>query len=422
VSSVAATAAREAAADGVDSRYAWWRLLASLLLSTIGGVGMWSVVVTLPTVQAEFGVARAEAALPYTAAMLGVMLGGILMGRVADRFGVLVPVVIGTLSLGLGYVASSFAGTLWQFALAYALPIGAIGTAACFGPLIADVSHWFRRHRGMAVAIASSGSYLAGTVWPPILQHCIDQVGWRQTHVGIGLFCVATMLPLALAVRRRAPHLDVEPAGTGGSTAELGVAPGALQALLVIAGIACCVAMSMPQVHIVAYCTGLGYSAARGAELLSVMFATGVVSRLASGWIADRIGGPATLLLGSVLQALALLLYMPFDGLASLYVISALFGLSQGGIVPSYTVVIRRYFPAQEAGQRVGLVLAATLAGMALGGWISGAIFDLTGSYQAAFANGLTWNLLHIAIAWWLYNRARGGATAQPRNSITAAE
>ena len=414
-----ATAAAPRAAEVVDSRYAWWRLAAAVLISTIGGVGMWSVVVTMPAVQAEFGVGRAEAALPYTAAMLGVTIGGIVMGRITDRFGILVPVLVGALALGLGYLAASLAGDLWQFALAQAVPIGMIGTAACFGPLIADVSHWFRRHRGIAVAIASCGSYLAGTVWPPVLQHFIDQVGWRQTHVGIGAFCVVAILPLAFAVRRPAPNGDAELDGNG-AAAELGIPPGALQALLVLAGIACCVAMSMPQVHIVAYCTGLGYAAARGAEVLSVMFATGVVSRLASGWIADRIGGVGTLLLGSALQALALLLYMPFDGLASLYVISALFGLSQGGIVPSYTVIIRRYFPAREAGTRVGLVLAATLAGMALGGWLSGAIFDATGSYQAAFANGLAWNLLHFGFAWWLWNRAR--AADQPRNAVTAAQ
>jgi MFS family permease len=165
----------------------------------------------------------------------------------------------------------------------------------------------------------------------------------------------------------------------------------------------------MPQVHIVAYCGDLGYGVARGAEMLSLMLGFGIFSRIASGFIADRIGGVATLLLGSTLQGVALLLYLFFDGLASLYVISALFGLFQGGIVAMYAIIIRDYFPPQEAGTRLGIVLMATLLGMALGGWMSGALFDFTGSYRAAFVNGLIWNLLNVSIAVWLLMRTVGG-------------
>ena len=183
-----------------------------------------------------------------------------------------------------------------------------------------------------------------------------------------------------------------------------------LQVLLCIAGIACCVAMSMPQVHIVAYCGDLGYGAARGAEMLSLMLAFGIVSRIGSGFIADRIGGLATLLLGSVLQGIALLLYLFFDGMISLYVISALFGLFQGGIIPMYAIIVRDYFSPREVGTRLGLVLMATLGGMALGGWMSGFIFDLSGSYRAAFLNGLLWNLLNVAIMLWLLTGSRFAA------------
>jgi MFS family permease len=191
------------------------------------------------------------------------------------------------------------------------------------------------------------------------------------------------------------------------SPLSVGLSPGALQAVLILAGLSCCIAMSMPQVHIVAYCGDLGYGAARGAQMLSLMLGFGIVSRLASGWIVDHIGGVRTLLLGSSLQMLALALFLGFDGMASLYVISALFGLFQGGIVPSYAIIVREYFPAQEAGARVGAVFMATLFGMALGGWISGAIFDLTGSYDAAFVNGLLWNLVNVAIAAWLLRQGR---------------
>lgn len=178
-----------------------------------------------------------------------------------------------------------------------------------------------------------------------------------------------------------------------------------LQAVLALAGFACCVAMAMPQVHLVAYCGDLGYGAARGADMLSLMLGCGIVSRVGSGLIADRVGGLATLLLGSFAQLVALVLFLFFDGLTALYIVSALFGLFQGGIVPSYAIIIREYFPSQEAGARIGFVMMTTLLGMAFGGWISGVIFDAAGSYRAAFVNGAAWNLLNVGIVVLLLRR-----------------
>ena len=391
-----------------ESPYAWARLVAALMLSTLGGVGMWSVVVVLPTVQAEFAVARGAASLPYTLTMVGFGLGGVLMGRLSDRFGVIVPVIVGTIALGVGMVAAGAAGSMWLYAIAQGLLIG-VGSSATFAPLVADVSFWFTRRRGIAVAICASGNYLAGAIWPPVVQHFIESDGWRATYIGIGIFCVVAMLPLALMLRRPVPIADIAAgaaAGTARSPLALGLSPAALQTLLIIAGAACCVAMSMPQVHIVALCSDLGYGAARGAEMLSLMLGFGIVSRLVSGAIADRIGGVRTLLLGSTLQGVALLLFLGSEGLVSLYVVSALFGLFQGGIVPSYALIIREFFSPREAGARIGTVIMATLFGMALGGWMSGAIFDLTGSYDAAFVNGIVWNLLNLSIATWLLLRS----------------
>jgi MFS family permease len=365
---------------------------------------MWSVVVALPAVQAEFGVARADASLPYTLTMICFGLGGMLMGRVSDRFGVVPAVVAGAVCLSLGYAVTSLTGSLWQFALAQGLLIG-FGSSATFAPLLADASHWFTRRRGIAVAIIASGNYLSGTLWPPVLQHFIAAQGWRATYLAVGGFCLVTMLPVVLVLRGRAPSIAVI-AARAHATASAGLSPRTLQILLTIAGLSCCVAMSMPQVHIVAYCGDLGYGPARGAEMLSLMLGFGIVSRLASGWIADHIGGLRTLLVGSSLQALALLLFVPFDGLVSLYLISALFGLFQGGIVPSYAIIVREYFSPREAGARLGIVIMATVFGMALGGWMSGAIFDLTGSYRAAFVNGVLWNLVNISIVVWLLQRA----------------
>jgi MFS family permease len=389
-----------------DSAYAWLRLCVSVVLSTIGGVGMWSFVVALPAVQADLGVARADASLPYTLTMVGFAFGGVAMGRLSDRFGILVPLLCGAVLLSLGYIAASLSSGLWQLALAHGLLIG-VGASASFAPLVADISHWFTRRRGVAVAICAAGNYLAGTLWPPVVRYLIDAEGWRATHLGIGLFCAATLLPLGFMLRRRTEHPSAAAATLfEGTPAALGLSTGALQTLLSIAGVACCVAMAMPQVHIVAYCGDLGYGVARGAEMLSLMLGFGIVSRVASGWTADRIGGIRTLLLGSALQGVALLLYLLFDGLFSLYVISALFGLFQGGIVPSYAIIIREYFSPREIGARLGVVIMATLFGMALGGWLSGAIFDLAGSYRAAFANGLAWNLVNLTITLWLLMRS----------------
>ena len=400
-----------------DSRQAWTRLAVSLALMTIGSGAMYVVSVVLPSVQKEFGVARADASLPYTLLMIGFGIGGIFMGRLADRRGVMLPILIGSAGLAAGFILAGLSGSIVGFAIVHGVLLGLVGSSATFAPLVADASLWFVKRRGTAVAICASGNYLAGAIWPPIVQHFVETVGWRQTYIGMGLFCAATMPLLALLMRARPPALVAVATKSGEATPTsrpFGLSTGTAQGLLCVAGVACCVAMSMPQVHIVAYCGDLGYGAAQGAQMLSLMLASGIVSRLVSGAICDRIGGLRTLLLGSVLQGAALLLFLPFDSLASLYVISALFGLFQGGIVPSYAIIIREYFPPAEAGARVGTVLMFTLFGMALGGWMSGKVFDLTGSYHAAFLNGLAWNALNISIALFLLARTSGWTGQRP--------
>ena len=407
-----------AAAHAVDSRYAWARLGVALALMTVGSSAMYVVAVVLPSVQAEFGVTRGDASLPYTLLMVGFGIGGVFMGRLADRRGIVVPLLIGAVGLGAGFVAAGLSSNIWVFAIVHGALLGLVGSSASFAPLVADTSLWFARRRGIAVAICASGNYVAGAIWPPIVQHFVESVGWRQTYIGLGVFSAVTMASLALLMRGRPPALAVaNPAAKDGapvpSMRPFGLSLNAAQGLLCIAGVACCVAMSMPQVHIVAYCGDLGYGAARGAQMLSLMLACGVVSRLVSGAICDRIGGLRTLLLGSVLQGVALLLFLPFDSLASLYVIAALFGLFQGGIVPSYAIIVREYFPPKEAGARVGTILMCTLFGMALGGWLSGMVFDLTGSYRAAFVNGIAWNLVNLSIVAFLLARVRRQETGR---------
>ena len=392
-----------------DSRYAWLRLAATLGLMTVGSAAMYVVAVVLPAVQAEFGVARADASLPYTLLMVGFGLGGVLMGKLADRFGVMVPVLIGSAGLASGFALAAQASSILGFAIVSGLLLGLLGSSATFAPLVADTSLWFVRRRGIAVAICASGNYVAGAIWPPIVQHVVDTAGWRGAYTMLAIVSGVAMPLLALRARPPAAVAGVTRGGASARPSDrpFGFSMNQAQALLCVAGVACCVAMSMPQVHIVAYCTDLGYGAAQGAQMLSLMLACGIASRLISGAICDRIGGVRTLLLGSVLQGTALLLFLPFDGLVPLYVVSALFGLFQGGIVPSYAIIVREHFPPAEAGARVGTVLMCTLFGMALGGWMSGKVFDLTGSYHAAFLNGIAWNLLNLGIVLLLLWGAR---------------
>ncbi|TIU63788.1 MAG: MFS transporter, partial [Mesorhizobium sp.] len=322
-----------------------------------------------------------------------------------------IPALVSATALGAGFLLASLTSSILGFTLVQGLLIG-VGTSAIFGPLIADISHWFNRRRGVAVTVAASGNYLAGAVWPFIMPTIMRAEGWRFTYAAIGVVCLLTMVPLVLMLRRGAPHEAMAGTAGGRPVRPISLSPAALQVLLVVAGFGCCMAMSMPQVHIVAYCMDLGYGMAHGADMLSIMLAAGVASRIGSGFLADRIGAVRTLLLGSVLQCLSLLFYIPFDGLASLYVVSLVFGLSQGGIVPCYAIIIRDYMPAREAGQRVGIVMMATIFGMAVGGWMSGWIYDLTGSYAAAFLNGIAWNLVNLAAILLLMWKARRSALA----------
>ncbi|WP_461357275.1 MFS transporter [Bradyrhizobium sp. USDA 4454] len=389
-----------------DSRRAWLRLVVAVVIGSLGSVGMWSVVVALPVVQADFGATRGTASLAFTMVMLGFGIGQVVTGKISDRYGIVAAIGAGIGILGLGYVGAGYAPSVWAFILLH-FAIG-LSSAATFGPLMAEASHWFERYRGLAVAIAASGNYVGGTVWPPLVNFGIQSVGWRTTHIAIGIFTVVTMT-LALMVLRvlmgaatRRSHANAAP-----PRIDLRLSTNALTAILSLASISCCVAMAMPQVHIVAYCGDLGYGVARGAEMLSLMLGFGIISRIGSGFLADRIGGIRTLLIGSIAQGAALLFYLFFDSLTSLYIISAMFGLFQGGIVPSYAIIVREAMPASEAATRIGIVIFASVFGMSFGGWISGVIFDATGSYAAAFANGLAWNLLNVSIILLLLMRAR---------------
>ena len=395
------------------SIYPLVRLITSLVLVTMGGAAMYAVIVVLKPVSFEFDVGRGVASLPYMMFMITGGVGGVVMGRLADRFGVMMPALIGCVGLPAGMAGAAFAEEFWQFCVSLGVLSGLLGTSALFAPMAADISHWFTRRRGLAVAIVITGTYFAGALWPPIVQASLDARGWRETFVAIAILMACIMLPLIpLLHRKPAALIEAQAARTApGAGRPLGVAPGTLQCLICAAGLGCCIAMAAPQVHIVAHVTDLGYAAQHGAAMLSLMLGTGIVSRIGSGFISDRIGGLRTLLLGSVLQAVTLMAFLGADTLTLLYVVSGVFGLSQGGIVPSYTIIIRTFFPAHEAGRRVGWAMLFTFAGMALGGWMAGALYDLTGSYTASFINAVAFNVLNAAIVVFLAQRHRALAT-----------
>jgi MFS family permease len=388
-----------------DSAAAWRRLGLVLLIATVGSVGMWSVVVVLPIVQNEFAATRAEVSLAFTMTMIGFGGGGVVIGRLSDKVGILPAIAVGTAAILCGYLGAGLSSSLWQFTIVHVL-VG-LGASATFAPLMAEASHWFVRRRGIAVTIAASGNYLAGAIWPPIVERSTAMYGWRATHIAIGLFCAAAMALLLIVLRSILRGTSRQTQAAMLPKVDLGISTNALTVILCLASFACCVAMSMPQVHIVAYCGDLGYGVARGAEMLSLMLAFGIISRIGSGMLADRFGGMVTLLIGSVAQACALTLYVFFNGLTSLYVVSALFGLFQGGLVPSYALVVRETMPVNQAATRVGIVIGVSVAGMAFGGWVSGLTFDATGSYRAAFLNGVAWNALNMGIVLMLLLRAR---------------
>jgi MFS family permease len=392
-----------------DSTYAWTRLAAAFAVMTIGSVGWYSMSVALVPVEVEYGVTRSSASMAYAVTLVGFSIGTLVMGRIADRFGVFVPLLIGAPGIGAGYAIAGIASEYWLFLLTHGALIG-VGMSATFVPMVTDTSLWFRRWRGLAVSICASGNFLAGAVWPPLLQTFFDRAGWRQSLVGLGAFCFIALLLLALAFRARPPAdtaVRVTSESESSRIAAFNLTPSGVVALLSLASFACCVVMATPIVHIVAYCTDRGFAAARGAEMLSLMLGAGAITRVVYGAVSDRIGGLYTLLIGSVLQGAGMLLFVTEPSLAMLYLASGLFGAFQSGLIPAYAVIVREYFPAKEAATRISVVLTSSFVGMAVGGWLSGLMFDVTASYRSAFASTLFWSVMNLSIVLFLVYRGR---------------
>jgi MFS family permease len=394
----------------------------------------------MPAIEEEFSSSRAASAIVgYSAASLGFGLGSGLTGKAIDRFDVTPTLIVASVSLGVLYLLASVSQSLVVLGLLHFV-IGIIGSVT-FAPLVANVSLWFGARRGIAVATAAAGNYCAGAIWPLVLAGTLESHGWRVVYRVLAIGVPAGIVPLSLLLRRRLPDKEMQQADENAAqnAAEAELSPQLLQWLLSLAAVGCCVAMSMPQIHLVSLCTDLGFGANTGSQMLSVLLLGGITSRLSSGFIADRLGGVKTLLLGSSLQCFGLVLYLLYLVLPSrgdhtagpLYFVSLLFGLSQGGIIPSYAVVLREFVPASEAGARVGLVIGNSIVGMALGSWMAGMFHDISGyvkdtpdayrAYTWAFVNSIGWNLLNVAIMIGLLRRQRAGRHASEAKNETQA-
>ncbi|HIB81929.1 MAG TPA: MFS transporter [Gammaproteobacteria bacterium] len=396
------------------------RLATVLALMTLGCSAMYAGVMVLEPLALELDTGRGNSSLIYGTFMIGFALGGVFMGRLADRMGIMIPALIGSLALPAGFYLAAHASSILEICLAFSLLCGFLGSSFSMAPLIADISHWFSRRRGLAVGIAFSGSYVAGAIWPPILQRMFDAQGWRESFVDLALLTLILMALLSLLLYPRSPINEQLPTASSANSnlTNSAISAGTLQSLIYLAGFGCCVAMAMPQVHIVPYVMDLGHPAIRGAEMLGLMLGFGVISRVGSGWLSDRIGGLATLVLGSALQVAVLIAFLTGNSLVFLYGISIAFGLSQGGIVPSYTIILRAFFPPKQAGWRISTSFLFTVAGMAFGGWIAGLLYDLTGSYTVSFLNAIGFNILNLWVAASLLKKSGAIGTRASTSAV----
>ena len=366
---------------------------------------MWSVVVVMPAIESDFNIDRGKASLLYATTMVGFGLGNFLIGKIIDKYGLKLPIIVATITLVLSYLIGTISSEFWHLLILQIF----MGTAAAtfFGPSMADIGNFFEKRRGLAVAIIASANYVAGAFWPLIISYFLETMTWKDVYLYIALICITIMIPISFFLKNNISQNEANSNVEASNSKLTNLSPSTLQTLLILAGVGCCLAMAMPQVHIVALCVERGFGLSIGAEILAVMLFSGMISRVGFGFLSDKIGPVYTLFIGSLLQMISLVFFLPFDSQLSLYIVSLMFGLSQGGIVPAYAMIVRKYLPLKEVGERVGLVIMATIVGMGLGGWMSGEIFDITQSYKLAFVNGIFWNLTNLLIVtfimWKIY-------------------
>ena len=393
----------------IETRDSWVVASVSLLLLGMSFGGPWITAVGLKEIAAESGGARSVPSLAVSLALFGGAVGGLLMGRIANSYGIRWTVILGSVMIAVGLIISA-GGAPWQLYLGHGVFMGLIGNSGLNAPLFVYVSRWFDRRRGSALALISSGGYLAGFVWPVIFERSIAYFGWRWTMVGFAIFQVSMIVPLAIIFLRPPPELPAETAvhSSGGAKRQVfGWNANAVFAMLTFASFLCCVTMSMPQQHLVAFCSDLGISATVGATMLSVLLGMGFFSRQGWGWISDRIGGLLTAIFSSVLQCVAMSGFLFIQDATGLFAVSTAFGLGFSALIPAYVLTIREYYPLSEAHWRVPSLLLLSGTGMAVGGWLAGYLYDIYGYYTPAFAVGVAFNIANIALLFMLVVRQR---------------
>jgi MFS family permease len=398
----------------IETRSSWIVASVSVALLATSFGALWITAVGLKSIAADLGGARSAPSLASSLAWLGSSVGGVMMGRFADWYGIRWTVIFGAVAVCIGLFISTL-GTPWQLYVGHGVFMGLLGNAGLNAPLYVYVSRWFDRRRGSALALIASGGYIAGSVWPPIFERAIEHFGWRYTMIAYGIFAVAFIVPLALIFLRAPPELPTlgaDSAAAGATPKVFGWPPNVVFALLAGASFLCCVTMSMPQAHLVALCTDLGISASHGAAMLSLLLGIGFFSRQGWGVISDRIGGLRTLLISSVLQATAMTAFVLTQDEAGLFAVAGAFGIGFSALIPAYVLAVREYFPAREAGWRVPALMLMSGSGMAAGTWLAGVLYDYFGYYAPAFAAGVAFNLLNLVVLMTLMARHRYASSA----------
>jgi MFS family permease len=411
---VLTTTGAGAAAETIETRRSWIVAVTAVAVYGVSYGAPMITVVGLKTIAAEFGGGRSVPALAYSVAWLGASVGGILMGRLAERIGIRWVVSGGAVMIGLGLVVCATGGAT-ALVIGHGVFMGLLGNACINAPLYIYIARWFDRRRGTALALISSGQYVAGAVWPPLFEHTIASYGWRHTMLIYAVFEIAAILPMVWLIFTTAPEI-AEPAPVAGRSRRaervIGLRPNVALGILCGAGLLCCTPMALPQGHLIAYCSDLGIPASQGAAMLSVVLGCAFISRQFWGVLSDRIGGLKTILVGSVCQVTALIGFLFTQNEVGLFLVAGWFGLGFSGIIPAYVLAIRDLFPASEATWRIPTVLMFTGSGMAFGGWFAGFIYDRFGTYAAAFAIGIAINFAHIAVVGGMVVRQKMTARA----------
>jgi len=399
--------------SSVETRRSWIVATVALLIMAIAFGAPWITLVALKDIAAEV---RGERSIPAFASALmwmGSGVGGILMGRIAERNGIRFTVIFGAVMVAVGLALSSL-GPSWPLYLGHGLFMGLLGIGGINAPFYVYVSRWFDRRRGSALALISSGAYLAGTLWPPIFARLIAYAGWRQAMLYYAAFEFILIVPVAVLVLGPPPQQLRHPRKheAGVWKAVLGWPPNLVFALQMAAIFTCCIPMAMPQTHLVAFCSDLGIKAAHGAAMVSVLLGAAFFSRQVWGLVSDRIGGLYTMLAGSACQAIGMVAFLLTQDEVGLFSVAALFGFGFSGLVPANVLTSRELFPVEDAYWRMPTLLLCSGWGMATGGWLAGIFYDHFGFYAPAFAAGLAINLVNFSIISLLALRRRHFAIA----------